>query len=177
MLKKSVIGGLVAAIIYLLWLVIIVKTQLISRNDLTLLPILIPVLLVGFTMFFFVRQIRMSVYYDEINYGQCFYSGVLISLFMSLFIGLFLVILESAHVLVPELIDNMKQISRLNLEIDKKTPEEIEGFLKQLDAPFTIAINSFINYLLIGVFLSTIVALFVRNKDTFTSHLTEEEKK
>lgn len=177
MLKKSIIGGLVAAIIYLLWLVIIVKTHLIGRSDITLLPILIPVLLIGFTMFFFVRQIRFQVYHNEINYGQCFYSGVLITLSMSIFIGLFLVILESTHVLVPELIDNMKQISRMNLELDNKTPEEIEGFLKQLDAPFTIAINSFINYLLIGVFLSTIVALFVRNKDTFTSHLTEEEKK
>lgn len=177
MLKKSFIGGLVAAIIYLLWLVIIVKTQLIGRNDLTLLPILIPVLLIGFTMFFFVRQIRFQIYHNEINYGQAFYSAVLIALIMSIFIGLFLMVLESLHILVPELIDNMKQISRLNLELDKKTPEEIEGFLKQLDTPYTIAINSFINYLLIGVFLSTIVALFVRNKDTFTSHLTEEEKK
>ncbi|MCU0416155.1 MAG: DUF4199 domain-containing protein [Cytophagaceae bacterium] len=177
MIKNAIITGLGISIVHVIWMFLVVQTGLIQRVDLTLLPVLIPALLMGSGMYIGVRYIRGANYEGRMNYAQSFYTSVTITFSMALFIFLLLSLLESISILIPDLIENMKHTTRLNMELEKLPENKIQDFIKLLDQPYLIAKNSIVQSLFYGIILSTIVALFVRNKDTFTSHLTEEEKK
>jgi len=173
MIKKASLFGLISAIAYILWLIIVVKTGL-SKKEITFnFPLLINAIIISIPMYLGLQYIKKNQYDGSINYAQAFYSGAFISVFSGIFVFIILALFEKINFLIPELLAELKSSTLLYLQSEKKTPEEIKNIMYDYDSSFFIAKGHFPPILLMSIFSSTVVSLLVRNKDTFTETNSE----
>lgn len=168
MIKKAALFSLLTTLLYVLWLKIIVALG-ISSIQIPMLPLIINTLIMVVPLYVGLLHIRKTKYENEMNFSQSFYIGILISILSAVFTFIVLVSLERMDILIPSLLADYKNSSAayantLPLAEMKAFNQQIDGALKQ---PYNVAQQNFILVLLISAFSSTIISLFVRNKDTF----------
>jgi len=168
MIKKAALFSLLTTILYVIWLEVIVVLG-ISSIQIPMLPLIINTLIIAVPLYVGLLNIRKTKYENEMNFSQSFYIGILISVLSAVFTFILLVAFESMDILIPSLLEDYKNSSlvyahTLPAAEMKAFNEQIDGALKQ---PYNVAQQNFILVLLISAFSSTIISLFVRNKDTF----------
>ncbi|HSY61306.1 MAG TPA: DUF4199 domain-containing protein [Cytophaga sp.] len=171
MIKKAALFSLLTTILYIIWLKIIVVLG-ISSIQIPMLPLIVNTLIVAVPLYTGLLYIRKTQYENEMNFSQSFYIGILISILSAVFTFVALSALESMDVLIPSLLADYKNSSAvyantLPAKEMKEFNEQIDAALKQ---PYNVAKQNFVLVLLISAFSSTIISLFVRNKDTFTEN-------
>lgn len=137
-----------------------------------MLPLIVNTLIIAAPLYAGLLHIRKTRYENEMNFSQSFYIGILISILSAIFTFIVLAAFESMDILIPSLLEDYKNSSlvyanTLPAEEMKKFNEQIDGVLKQ---PYNVAQQNFILVLLISAFSSTIISLFVRNKNTFNEN-------
>lgn len=170
MLKKATISGLIVAIVYVIYSVLIVSTDVSKRTDLFILPLVLNLLVIGIPIYFCLLWIRKTAYNNEINYGQTFYSGVVMSITGGIFLFSILVLLEKLNIFIPDLLETLKVAAIENMKIEKISQDKIDQYVNvELTKPYIVAQSSLIQFIFKSIVITTIISLFVRNKDTFTS--------
>ncbi len=170
MIKKAALFGLAIATIYVLWLVAIVIFE-ISKIQVPLLPLVINTLIIAVPLFAGLMYIRKTAYDNSINFAQSFYTGIAISVCAAIAVYIILALLETAGLLIPNLIADYKNSTQAYLNDPKLTRQELKDIqesYKNITEPYLFSKLNFVQVLLISAFSSTILSLFVRNKDTFT---------
>jgi hypothetical protein len=170
MLKKATISGLIIAIVYVIYSILIVSTDISKRTDLYILPLILNLLIIGIPVYVCLLWIRKSSYNNEINYGQTFYSGVVMSITGGIFLFLIFVLLEKLNLFIPDLLETLKVAAIENMKIEKIEQYKIDQYVNvELKRPYIVAQSSLIQFIFKSIVITTIISLFVRNKDTFTS--------
>jgi hypothetical protein len=170
MLKKATLSGLIVAIVYVLYSILIVSTDISKRTDLFILPLVLNLVVIGLPVYFCLLWIRKTAYNNEINYGQTFYSGVIMSITGGIFLFSILVLLEKLNIFIPDLLETLKVAAIENMKIEKISQDKIDQYVNvELTKPYIVAQSSLIQFIFKSIVITTIISLFVRNKDTFTS--------
>lgn len=134
-------------------------------------PLFINLIIIAAPIYLGLLSIRKTVYDNSINYGQSFYAGIVISLFAGVFVLAVLFLFEKAGFIVPQLVQELKTVARLNMKIEGISDAEINKYVNEdLAQPYLIATGSFIQLIIRALIVTTIIALVVRNKDTFTEN-------
>lgn len=169
MIKKAALFGFTIAILYTIWLKVVVVFG-ISTIQIPMLPLISNTLIIATPLYFGMLHIRTRHFKNEMNFSQSFYIGILISILAGMFTYTLLALLESVDVLIPSLLADYKATT---LEFSKTLPAaDIPKYNIEVDEsikiPYNVAKQNFIVVLLIASFSATILSLFIRNKDTFT---------
>jgi hypothetical protein len=169
MIKKAALFSLIISVLYITWLKVIVAFG-ISSIQIPMLPIIINTLIIAIPLYIGLLFIRKNNYDNEMNFSQSFYIGILMSIMSCIITSLILVLLESMDILIPSILQdylNSSQVYAATLPA-----EEMKQFNADIEAtihvPYTVAKQNAMAVLLISAFSATILALFIRNKDTFT---------
>ncbi|MBC7451911.1 MAG: DUF4199 domain-containing protein [Cytophagales bacterium] len=170
MIKKAALFGLLLGVVYIFWLWVVVATGLSSKN-IMYIPLFINLIIIAVPVYIGLLSIRKNVYAGSINYGQSFYGGIIISITGALFVLAILCLFEQVGFLIPQLVEELKTIARLNMKIEGLPDIEINKYVnEELTRPYLIATGSFAQLIIRSVIVTTIIALVVRNKDTFTEN-------
>jgi len=169
MIKKAALFSFITSVIYITWLKVIVAFG-ISSIQIPMLPIIMNTLIIAIPLYLGLLSIRKNDYNNEMNFSQSFYIGVLMSIISCVITFLILSLLESMNILIPSILQDYQNSSQayavtLPAEEMKQFNADIEATIK---VPFTVAKQNAIAVLLISAFSTTILSLFIRNKDTFT---------
>jgi hypothetical protein len=170
MIKKAPIISLLCAIIYVISLKIIVVSGM-TRIQIPMISTLVSVSIIAIPLYIGLLYIRKNCYNNSMNFAQAFYSGIVISILSACFIFGILALLEINNILIPDLIADNKLSAAAYIKNFHPTPEEITEIHKNTinsTLPYAFSKVHFAIVLLISGFSSTILSLFVRNKDTFT---------
>jgi len=169
MIKKIPLIGFICAAIYVIALKIIIAVEL-TMVQIPMLSAVVSLCVVGIPLYFGMLYIRKSCYDNSINFAQSFYAGILISLLTAFIVFGILSLLELSNILIPDLIlDNQKTSAAYIKNYHPGAEEiiEINKNTKNSTLPYAFPKIHFAMVLLISAFSSTILSLFVRNKDTF----------
>lgn len=170
MIKKATKFGLLLAVVYIFWLWFVVASGLSSKN-IMYVPLFINLIIIAVPIYVGLISIRKTVYENSINYGQSFYAGIAISLSGSIIVLAVLCLFEQIGFLIPELVAELTTVAKLNMKIEGRPDTEINKYIhEELTRPYLIATGSFIQLIIRSVIVTTIIALVVRNKDTFTEN-------
>lgn len=167
MIKKAAIIASIIAALFILWLIVVVSIDLSKIQTGFNIPLIFNALLIGIPLYIGMLYIRKTAYNNEINFAQSFYTGITISVFAALFIFILLSLCEMTGILIPDLIEDAISLQVPILIKEKRPLSEINAFIANVKAPYIYAQGNAIQVLMISAFTSTILSLFVRNKDTF----------
>lgn len=171
MIKKAALFGLLLGAVYLLWLWAVVASGLSAKNSTSILPLFLNLTILAVPLYLGLLSIRKTVYENSINYAQSFYAGIIITVCAALFLFIVLFIFERIEFLVPELLKDMQTVARLNMSLEKLPEAQIAAYVnEELTQPNIIPIGSALKLMIVSGLLTTILALLVRNKDTFTEN-------
>jgi hypothetical protein len=135
-----------------------------------MLSAIVSLSIIGIPLYLGMLYVRKKCYDNSINFAQAFYSGILISLLTAFFVFGILAILELSNILIPDLILDNQKTSAAYIKNYKPSAEEIVEMANNTEnskLPYAFPKIHFAMVLLISAFISTILSLFVRNKDTF----------
>lgn len=170
MIKKAALFASVTAVLFVLWLAVIVSIDLSKIQIGFNIPLVFNTLLIGIPLYIGMLNIRKHAYQNEINFAQAFYAGITISVFTAVFVFVLLAVCEMTGILIPDLIEDAINLGVPELIKEKRSQAEIDAFIENVKAPYIYARGNGIQVLLISAFSSTILSLFVRNKDTFNEN-------
>ncbi|ABG59893.1 DUF4199 domain-containing protein [Cytophaga hutchinsonii] len=170
MIKKAALFASIIAILYILWLFVIISIDLSKIQTGFNIPLVFNSLLIGIPLYIGLLSIRKHAYSNEINFAQAFYAGITISVFAALLVLILLALCEVAGILIPDLIEDAINLRIPELIKEKKSQAEIDQFIANVKEPYVYALGNGIQVLMISAFSSTILSLFVRNKDTFNEN-------
>ena len=129
------------------------------------------IIILGTGIFFAMRSARTKLYASTgINYAQTLYVGVVTAVVTGILFGIFsFVYIEFLNPgLVSELVKEMTaEMTRL-----KKTPVEIADtvmHVRESYEPKNQLMSSLIGTSIMGIICSALLAVFVRNRDTFST--------
>jgi hypothetical protein len=168
MIKKAALFGAIIAVLFVLSIVIIVKIGL-TKTEFNL-PLVFHALLIGIPLFVGMHHIRKNVYSNAINFAQAFYSGVIISVCAAILVVILMAGCEMIGFLIPDLIEDATAVTISDLTKQKKTQAEINQIIAGLKKPYMLSLFYGMRVLMISAFSSTILSLFVRNRDTFNEN-------
>lgn len=169
MIKKIPLISFICAAIYVIALKIIIAVEL-TMIQIPMLSAVVSLAVVGIPLYFGMLYIRKTCYDNSMNFAQSFYAGILISVLTAFFIFGILSVLELSNILIPDLILDNQKTSAAYIKNYKPGPAEIVEINKNTQnsmLPYAFAKIHFAMVLLISAFSSTILSLFIRNKDTF----------
>lgn len=166
----SAFFGIATGLIASLFIVIAHFTGLTRTDFATKMGIVVPILQ-AIATWISLKYYKMKVYDGMINYSQALFAGIKTATFTAIVFALYSVCY--VQFIDPEFVNFWSPIMQKNMEAStnpKMTPaqikEELEYFRK-LYQPGTQLIAQFFNCMLTGTFFSAILAIFVRNSDTF----------
>jgi len=173
MIKIASIWGALSGLCYILltWFTTAEREALAQFPISGLITRVLYIVVLGFCIFFAMRATRNKLYAQTgINYAQTLYVGVATSLVTGFVFGIFsfLYIVFVNPNLVAELV---KETEIMMLKFNK-TPKEIAETIQHVKASFepkTQFLSSLFGTTTMGIIASAIIAVFVRNKDTFSS--------
>lgn len=172
MIKKIPTISLLCAIIYVIALKVIVTLKL-TMIQIPMLPALVSVAIIAIPLYIGMLHIRKNQYGNSINFAQAFYSGIIISVLTASFVFAILAVLEMSNILIPDLIADNQQTADAYIKSYKPSVAEIAEINQNTQnstLPYAFSKVHFAMVLLISAFSSTILSLFVRNKDTFNEN-------
>lgn len=170
MIKKAALFGLTTAVLFVLWLTVVVSIDLSKIQTGFNIPLVFNTLLIGIPLYIGMLSIRKNEYQNEINFAQSFYAGITISVFSATVVFVLLSVCEALGILIPNLIEDAIKLGVPELIKEKRPQSEIDEFIKNVKSPYIYGIGNAVQVLLISAFTSTILSLFVRNKDTFNEN-------
>ena len=136
-----------------------------------MLPILVSLAIIGIPLYAGMIYIRKKCYDNSMNFAQAFYAGIIISVLTASFVFGMLAVLELSNIFIPDLIADNKSTAAAYIKNYHPAPEEIIQINQNSTnstLPYAFPKVHFALVLLMSAFSSTILSLFVRNKDTFT---------
>jgi hypothetical protein len=136
-----------------------------------LITMVLYILMLGFCIFFAMRSTRNKLYASSgINYAQTLYVGVLTAFVTGILFGIFSFIY--IQFLNPGLASEL--VAEMTTEMTKlhKTPAEIADtvmHVRESYEPKNQLMSSMIGTSIMGIICSALLAIFVRNRDTFST--------
>jgi hypothetical protein len=174
MIQIAALWGTISGVLYILitWFSIHYRIEL--NEKMPIWPLLntgLYVLILGFCIFFGMQKIKNKLYAETgINYGQALYTGVIISIITGVLSGFFfLVYIEYFNsTLGYQIATEMKLLMIQNKKTSKEITETVFQIKNQYQ-PINLMMSSLIGTTTMGIICSSILAMFVRNRDAFTS--------
>jgi hypothetical protein len=174
MLKIAGIWGACAGVLYIVltWLSLAKRQELNQFPAWGLVSTALYIIILGIFIFIAMRRARATFYSAlGINYAQTLYIGVLTALVTGFISGVFafsyiqFVEPDFGNKLIVEMTATMTQ--------QKLPAKDIQEMTTQLKSTYT-APNQFMSLLIgttiMGIICSSLLAVFVRNRDTFSSN-------
>jgi hypothetical protein len=184
MMKTAIkYGAIIAAVIFIINSILIDFIGL-QNQFVRMYSGYVPFVLFGLGLFWAMRKVKHQHYHNDLNYGQAIYSGIVLSAFIGLFMGILNFIYF--QFLNPGYAEEILKIALPLMEADKIPVEEIEKekeIIYETYKPINQLTATFVVLMIIGVAYSAVFSAFLRTKDTFTQIVqgkpqteTEEEK-
>ncbi|HSZ24630.1 MAG TPA: DUF4199 domain-containing protein [Cytophagaceae bacterium] len=135
-----------------------------------------PFLFLALGLFIAMRKTKKEVYKNEWNFGQAIYSGIVLSAFTALFLGII-------NFLYFQFINKnyAEKVIKLVVPLMEKDKLSADEIAKQLEAirktyiPINQLTGTFIFIMVAGVVFSAIYSSILRTKDTFTEIAKRKE--
>jgi len=122
------------------------------------------------------KQVREFVNKGSISYGQAFGSGILVSAFAGVLIGIFSFVLYKF--IDPTLFDKMIALQEESLLNAGMAEEQIEmgiAMARKMMTPVMMLINSLFTYAILGGVLSLVTSAFLKRDQAINNPFAEEE--
>jgi uncharacterized protein YneF (UPF0154 family) len=173
MINIASIWGALSGLLYILltWISLDKREELAVYPAWGLITMVLYICILGFCIFFAMRTTRNKLYYESgINYAQTFYIGVVTSLVTGVLFGIFSFVY--IQYMNPGLAEEL--VKEMTIEMGKvnKTPKEIAETVQHVREsyePKNQLMSSLIGTSIMGMICSALLAVFVRNRDTFST--------
>jgi uncharacterized protein YneF (UPF0154 family) len=172
MINIASLWGALSGLLYitLTWISLDQREALGAYPAWGLINMVLYICILGFCIFFAMRTTRNKLYPEGINYAQTFYVGVVTSLVTGILFGIFSFIY--IQFMNPGLGESL--VREMTIEMGKvnKTPKEIAETVQHVREsyqPKNQLMSSLIGTSIMGMICSALLAVFVRNRDTFST--------
>lgn len=136
-----------------------------------------PFIAMALGLFLAMRKTKAEVYANDWNFGQAIYSGIVISAFAALFLGIFNFLYF--QFLNPGYAEEVLKVAMPLMEKDSLSKKEIDmqiEVIRNTYIPINQLTGTFVFILVCGVVFSAVFSSILRTKDTFTQLNKEKEE-
>jgi len=174
MLKIAGIWGGCAGVLYvaLSWISLSQRQELNQYPAWGLLSTALLIIILGTFIFIAMRQARAQLYAQTgINYAQTFYIGVITSVVTGLIAGTFAFLY--IQFIEPDFTAHLVEETTKEMTKQKVAPKDIQQNIAEMKEIYTAKVqfmSLLVTTFFIGIISSSILSVFVRNRDTFSSN-------
>ena len=174
MLKIAGIWGSCAGVLYVVlsWISLSKRQELNQYPAWGLLSTALLIIILGVFIFVAMRQTRKNLYSTNgINYAQTFYVGILTSVFTGLIAGTFAYLY--IQFIEPDFTAHLVTETTREMTKQHVAPADIQKNILEMKEVYTAKVqfmSLLVTTFFIGIISSSILSVFVRNRDTFSSN-------